>query len=119
MFTKTPDNKTPFTSLKPILLTGLIAGFLTAMTFSPAEAGGRHYNDQGSGFILFDIFGQAPNSKYRRPQVRGFKKKVGGYSYRYVDTLNGFGNKPYDFSPINNRSVHSTRLGEGGPYIGD
>jgi hypothetical protein len=87
----------------------------------PAHAGNRYYPNE-SGFFLFDLFAQAPDSKYRkgRPKVRGFRKKVGGYSYKYSDTLNGYGNRPGDFNPIfDGRGLFSERLGTDGPYIGN
>jgi len=97
--------------------------FLTAIaiTSTAAQAGGRHSYNDGTGFFLFDLFGQAPQSKYRKPspQVRGFKRKVGGYSYKFEDTLPPLGTKPDDFSPIFDRGLFSDRLGPDGPYIGD
>lgn len=95
--------------------------FLLITLSTSAQAGNRYYPNE-SGFILFDLFAQAPESKYRkgRPKVRGFRKKVGGYSYKYSDTLDGFGSRPGDFNPIfDGRGLFSERLGTDGPYIGN
>ena len=103
------------------LLTTLFAACITASLSASAQAGGRLSQDQGSGFFLFDIFASASNSKYRRPspQVRGYNRKVGGYSYKFEDTLNGYGSRPNDLNPIFDGHLFSPRLGTDGPYIGD
>ncbi len=95
-----------------------IAAVTLAFFSMPADAGERR---SGTGFFLFDIFGAAPNSIYREqsPKVRGFRRKVGGYSYRYSDVANNYSPEPRDFSPIFDSDVFSGRLGIDGPYIGD
>lgn len=101
--------------IKLVLLTAT-----TLILFSlPANAGGRH--NQSTGFFLFDLFGAAPNSIYREPspKVRGFRRSVGGYSYKYNDVIGGVGDLPTDFGPLYERGVFSPRLGINGPYIGD
>ncbi len=98
----------------------VLATFMLILSLSsPASAGNRYYQNE-SGFFIFDLFANAPDSKYRkgRPKVYGYRKKVGGYSYKYSDTLNGYGSKPSDFSPIFDRGLFSTRLGTDGPYLG-
>jgi len=54
---------------------------------APATAGGiaKHLGGQGQ-------FTQHPRSGYYRgaPQVRGFRKSVGGYSYSYSDSVLDF-----------------------------
>ena len=116
----TPTLPTPSWPMKKTALTGLCLVIAMGLASTSAQAGGRHYQD-GSGFILFDIFGQAPSSKYRHPspKVRGFRSKVGGYSYKFSDTFSSFGTRPTDFSPVFDRGLFSTRLGTDGPYIGD
>ncbi len=104
--------------MKTVSLFAALAVILMATPLDQANAGGRHYKSS-QGFFIFDLFSQAPDSKYRKPQVRGFKKKVGGYSYKYNDTLDGYGEKPYDFNPIFDRGAFSERLGVDGPYIGN
>ena len=102
-------------------LTALSSLFLIILVSLPAHAGGR-YTQNEPGFFLFDLFAGAPNSKYRQasPKVRGFRRKVGGYSYKYADTLDGFGSRPGDFNPIfDGRGLFSERLGTDGPYIGN
>ena len=105
-------------ALKHLLTALAVASLFLPLTFKSADAGARRYNYNGTGFVLFDLFGQAPNSKYRKPQVRGFNKRVGGYSYKYTDTLDGYGRKPYDFSPIFDRGLFHERIGVDGPYVG-
>ena len=107
--------------LKKSPLMGVCFLATIAITSTSAHAGGRHSYNDGPGFFLFDLFGQAPQSKYRKPspQVRGFNRKVGGYSYKFEDTLPPLGSKPDDFSPIFDRGLFSDRLGPDGPYIGD
>lgn len=102
-------------------LTALSALFLSLSVSLPAQAGSRYSQNEPS-FFLFDLFAQAPESKYRKgsPKVRGFKRKVGGYSYKYSDTLNGYGSRPGDLNPIfDGRGLFSERLGTDGPYIGN
>lgn len=104
----------------------LISTLLALQFFTfPASAGSRSYNEPG--FIIFDLFAAAPNSKYRKqnshrgakPQVRGFHKKVGGYSYKYEDTLQTYSTRPTDFNPIFEGHLFSSRIGENGSYVGD
>lgn len=102
-------------------LTALSALFLILSVSLPAQAGSR-YSQNEPNFFLFDLFASAPDSKYRKgkPKVRGFQRKVGGYSYKYSDTLNGFGSRPGDLNPIfDGRGLFSERLGTDGPYIGN
>ena len=104
------------------LLTTLCAALLAALLSASAFAGGRlSGGHEGPGFFLFDLFGSASNSKYRRPgpQVRGYNRKVGGYSYKFEDTLNGYGTRPNDLNPIFDGHLFAPRLGTDGPYIGD
>ncbi len=106
---------------KKLRLSGLCTiAIIAIMGANSAQAGSRSFNDD-RGFFLFDLFGSAQNSKYRKPspQVRGFKRSVGGYSYRFSDTLDGYGSKPRDFGPIFETGIFSDRLGVDGPYIGD
>lgn len=106
----------------------LITIFTTAvlLQFSTlqASAGNRSYDEPG--FFIFDLFAAAPNSKYRKqnshrgakPQVKGFRKKVGGYSYKYEDTLRTYNSRPTDFNPVFEGHLYSTRIGDGS-YVGD
>mgnify|MGYP005991685467 CR=1 FL=1 len=103
------------------ILTALSSLFLITSLSLSAQAGSR-YSQSEQGFFLFDLFASAPESKYRKgkPKVRGFQRKVGGYSYKYSDTLNGFGSRPGDLNPIfDGRGLFSERLGTDGPYIGN
>lgn len=99
---KSPQNKswTLFTAL--IITTALI---LMNTAIPKAQAGGSN-NYNGQSFFLFDLFRTAPNSKYRKtsPQVRGFRRKVGGYSYKYPDTIDLLQNRPYVNDAINDQT---------------
>ena len=105
------------------LLLAATSSLVLITAFSmPANAGSRYAYQNEPGFFIFDFFASAPDSKYRKasPKVRGFRKKVGGYSYKYSDTLNGFGNRPGDLNPIfDGNGLFSERLGTDGPYIGN
>lgn len=102
----------------------ITALFISLIGLAPlatsAQAGGnRHYS--GTGFILFDLFGQAPESKYRRPntKVYGYNRKVGAYSYKYEDVIDYDLYSPRSYNPIDDRDPFDTRLGDGGVYVGE
>lgn len=99
----------------------LSALFALTLISSTAHAGGsRHYNN-GPSFFIFDLFGQAPSSKYRRSntKVYGYNRSVGGYSYNKEDIIGESWSAKRAYNPIYDRSVFDTRLGEGGVYLGD
>lgn len=92
---------------------------LSLMTTS-AEAGDRRYYN-GGGFILFDLFGQAPESKYRRKntKVYGYSRKVGGYSYKYEDVIDYNLYQPKRYNPIEDRDPFANRAGIDGAWLGE
>ncbi|GJM02239.1 MAG: hypothetical protein DHS20C08_07400 [Rhodomicrobium sp.] len=103
--------------LSAVLFSSLLG--LSVMASSAEAGNSRHYN--GTGFILFDLFGQAPQSKYRRSntKVYGYNRKVGSYSYKYEDVIDYNLYRPYRYNPINDRNPFDTRLGVDGVYVGD
>ena len=111
--------------LRITIISSLLAALVSVAMMSSTQAGNYRYTDD-RGFILFDLFSTAPDSIYRRPhrrtkgaRVKGFKKRVGGYSYRYQDVLPTTGRKPFDFNPIFDRDTFSGRIGVDGPYVGE
>jgi len=63
-----------------LIIAGLALGF-SLLSVQGAIAGGK---SSASGLS------EHPNSRYYRgtgPQVRGFRKRVGGYSYSYNDSI--------------------------------
>ena len=67
---------------------GVMSALSLALALIPlanANAGGRHQVRDNGGLSVFNLFAEAPGSKYRRPKVLGYTKKVGGYSYQYGD----------------------------------
>ena len=63
------------------MVAALVALGFTFLSAQPSFAGGKQ---QGS------TLSQHPNSQYYRgkgPQVRGFRRRVGGYSYSYNDSI--------------------------------
>ncbi len=106
--------------MKKLFSALMISLLCLAPLATSAQAGGnRYYSD--SGFILFDLFGQAPESKYRRPNTKvcGYNRKVGAYSYKYQDVIDYNLYQPRNYNPINDRTPFDTRLGDGGVFVGD
>ncbi len=99
----------------------LSALFAVTLMSSSAQAGGTRYYNDGPSFFLFDLFGQAPSSKYRRSntKVYGYNKSVGGYSYSKEDIIGTPWKAERSYNPIYDRSPFDSRLGEGGVYLGD
>lgn len=80
------------------------AAALMAFGFSaPAEAGGRSF------LFFFDGEGHPQSDYYHgRPQVRGYSKRVGGYSFSRADVLNNPGDRIMLQQPIHG--------GQGAPF---
>ena len=65
-----------------------------------ADAKSRKYRAKNANTQL----SQHPKSNYyrrRSPQVRGFRKRVGGYSYTFADTINTYGDARTRFGSTN------------------
>lgn len=77
----------------------LAAAAMLAVSFSAndADAGGRHHRGAADGS------GAHPKSSYYRgrPEVRGYVKRRGGYSYSKEDTINTYGDARGRFGAAN------------------
>ena len=77
--------------MKQIIVAFLVASFAALLAdASPADAKSRKSAVNATGGQL----SQHPKSNYYRrkgPQVRGFRKRRGGYSYSFSDTINTYG----------------------------
>lgn len=95
--------------MKRIALALLATGILsTGMVAGEASAGERRTRTVEQG----PQFNEHPNSKYYRglgPQVRGYVKRRGGYSYTYNDGV-------IDYRDTSILRDHQTTRRQGGPF---
>ena len=103
--------------MKQVLIAVVLAGF-TAMLLpgSSAEAGSRKHRSKSNNQQL----SVHPKSNYYRSggaQVRGYRKRVGGYSYSFSDTINTYGDSRTRFGSTNSyRDPMLGRQTTSGPF---
>jgi len=97
-------------------LFGLFLGAVLALGMaapSPAEAGKKGVRGAETG----GYFGHRSSRRYRRPQVRGYVARRGGYSYKPQDTINTYGDSRTQFGGINvYRQFSLDRQTPSGPF---
>jgi hypothetical protein len=101
--------------MRRVLLVSLLA---LGAAIGTAEAGDRRSND---GLEPGLSSGHKKSSYYRRkPQVRGYVARRGGYSYSYEDTINTYGDARTSYGSI---GVYRDRMLDrqtlGGPFDND
>lgn len=95
--------------MKRLAVIAALAGLSSVLvSASPADAGGRRYRTVEQGPQL----SEHPNARYYRgqgPQVRGYVKRRGGYSYNYSDSV-------VEFRDLSILRDYQNSRSQGGPF---
>ncbi|MEQ8825027.1 MAG: hypothetical protein RIC14_11700 [Filomicrobium sp.] len=91
------------------LVLGIAVAMGLSFTVVEADAGNRGYRGEGA---------HKSSSYYRKgTRVKGYTKRRGGYSYKYEDSINTYGNSRSNYGGVNAwRDYNADRQTNAGPF---